>query len=103
MYYKKIYKKSYEFNNVALQHYTEMEQNKDAVKSFDERGEFLLVPTELVGEFVVTTLSREDLEVIGADGEQISDNDMASIASEVEDGILEGAGFWDALREAVTQ
>jgi len=99
MYYKKVYKKWYETDEIAKQQYAEIENNEEVVKSSDKHGEFLLVPTELVDEFVVTTLSRDDFENVNANGKNLSNEEMREVANAIEDGILDSGAFWDALRE----
>ena len=57
MYYKRIEKKDYFYINapIALEKsYETMKSKKGVIVSSDDNGEFLLVPTQMVDEFVPT-------------------------------------------------
>lgn len=95
-FYKKIKKSNYVFNNapVQLQNYYNSLKGKDGVIVInDKEGESLLVPTELIGEFVVTVVTRDDIKTNGYDGDSMSDDDMHSFAEDFEDSLLDSGEF----------
>lgn len=47
--------------------------------------------------FNITGVSREDLESIGFEAEQITDEQMEIVASKMADYYLEYRGFWEDL------
>lgn len=103
-YYKRIEKIDYVFKNapIALQNCYESIKNKEGViVSSGNYGEFILVPTEMVGEFVPTTVSREDLSSQGFDNPfKLTDSQMQEIADKMGDIWTESGDYWDALRES---
>lgn len=95
-FYKKIKKSNYVFNNapVQLQNYYNSLKGKDGVIVInDKEGESLLVPTELIGEFVVTVVTRDDIKTNGYDGDSMSDDDMHSFAEDFEASLLDSGEF----------
>ncbi len=56
--------------------------------------------------FVVISVGREDVQTLGATGEQLaalSDEDMHTIARLMEKAYVVRGGFWQHLQEAVNQ
>lgn len=96
MYYKKFENKVYTKTTALAEIYKSLKGKNGVIVSNDENGEFLLVPTEMVGEFVPITISREDLDEIGFDSELLSDEEMAQIAEGMGNDWIEG-DFWENL------
>jgi hypothetical protein len=100
-YYKKIEKGDYVFNNAptALQNCYESMKNKEGVVvSNDENGgEFLLVPTPMVDEFVPTAISRRDLISQGFDPSKLTDEQMQEIADKMGEVWVGFGDYWDIL------
>lgn len=99
-YYKRIEKSDYVFNNAptALQNCYESMKNKDGViVSNGNDGEFILVPTEMVGEFVPTTISRQDLEAQGFDPSGLTDGQIQEMANMMGNIWVECGDYWDAM------
>lgn len=100
-YYKKIEKGDYVFNNAptALQNCYESMKNKEGVVvSNDENGgEFLLVPTSMVDEFVPTTISRQDLISQGFDPSCLTDEQVQEMANMMGNIWVECGDYWDAM------
>lgn len=63
-----------------------------------EDNEALFVPLYLCGEYESVVVSREDFEEIGFDTSNITDNEMARIASKIGDSLVEG-DYWELIRE----
>lgn len=100
MYYKRINKSDYCYNNapIALKNsYKKMKNTNGVVVSSDEKGEFILVPTNLVDEFVITALSRQDVSSRGFNADDLTDDDMAEIANAMEANYIEYGGYWDEI------
>jgi hypothetical protein len=104
MYYKRIEKKDYFYKNapIALEKsYKTLKSKKGVIASSDDNGEFLLVPTPMVDEFISVVISRADVKAIGYDADKISDSDMQYIADKVADALIEYGGYWDNLEGEV--
>ena len=102
-YYKKLYKKDYEYFTEALKGYESAKENPNAIVGNDEHGEFVLVPTPVVGEFVVTCLSREDFRSEGFNPDNLSDEDMQTIADEMGDHFVEYGSYWEDIDDWAVQ
>jgi len=100
MYYKKFEDKIYSKSIGLAEIYKSLKGKNGVIVSNDDNGEFLLVPTEMIGEFVPITISREDLDEIGFDSELLTDEEMAQIAEGMRSDWLEGA-FWEDLESNV--
>ena len=99
-YYKKIEKKDYYYKNapVALKRsYDTTKAQKGVIVQGSGKNEFLLVPTNLVDEFVVTCLSRQDVRKEGFDADKLTDDEMAEIASNLGDSFVGDGGYWDLI------
>lgn len=106
MYYKRIEKKDYFYINapIALQKsYETLKSKNGVIVSNDENGEFILVPTNLVDEFIITSVSREDILSQGYDPKDMTDEDMQDLASKMEEEYIEYGGFWDSLGALVNE
>lgn len=100
MYYKRIEKKDYFYINapIALEKsYETLKNKKGVIVSSDDNGEFLLVPTPMVDEFVPTTISREDLKSQGFDADSITDEDVQCIADEMADLWIGFGDYWEQM------
>ena len=99
-YYKRINRNEHIFENapIALQKsYEVLKANGKVVVANDAEGEFLLVPTEMVDEFILTAISRADLKGRGFDADKLSDEDMQDIADNMADDYIEYGGYWEGL------
>lgn len=101
-YYKRIEKREFFFENAPIapqKSYENLKANKKVIVSQDEFGEFLLVPTEMVDEFILTAISRADLKGRGFDADKLSDEDMQDIADNMADDYIEYGGYWEGLED----
>ena len=99
-YYKRIEKREFFFENAPIapqKSYESLKANNKVIVSNDECGEFLLVPTEMVDEFILTAISRADLKGRGFDADKLSDEDMRDIADNMADDYIEYGGYWEGL------
>lgn len=100
MYYKRIEKKDYFYINapIALEKsYETLKGKKGVIVSSDDNGEFLLVPTPIVGEFVPTTISREDLRTQGFDSDKMTDAQVQDIADEMGNSWVDFGDYWEQM------
>ncbi len=100
MYYKRIEKRSYVFENapIALEKsYKKLKNKKGVIVSSDDNGEFLLVPTPIVDEFVPTTISRQDLISQGFDPSELSDEQMQEIADKMGELWVDCGDYWEEM------
>ena len=100
MYYKRIEKKDYFYINapIALEKsYETMKSKKGVIVSIDDNGEFLLVPTPMVDEFVPTTISRQDLISQGFDPSELTDEQMQEIANKMGDLWVGFSDYWEEM------
>lgn len=101
-YYKRINRNENVFENapIALQKsYEALKANSKVIVANDAEGEFLLVPTEMVDEFILTAISRADLKGRGFDADKLSDEDMQDIADNMADDYIEYGGYWEGLED----
>lgn len=101
-YYKRINRNENIFENapIALQKsYEALKANGKVIVANDAEGEFLLVPTEMVDEFILTAVSRADLKGRGFDADKLSDEDMQDIADNMADDYIEYGGYWEGLED----
>jgi hypothetical protein len=99
-YYKKIEKREYFYKNAPIapqKSYNDLRGRKGVVVSSDENGEFLLVPTAMVDEYVPTTISREDLISRGFDPSKLTDKQMQEIADKMGDLWVGFSDYWDEM------
>ena len=87
-YYLRINKSDY-----TLYDYNGLKKNNNVITANDEKGEYILVPSELIDVFVVTTISREDIKDAGYNAENLSDEDMHSFAEDFEASLLESGEY----------
>jgi len=100
MYYKRIEKKDYFYINapIALEKsYEAMKSKNGVIVSSDDNGEFLLVPTPMLDEFVPTTISRQDLISQGFDPSELSDEQMQEIADKMGNNWVGFGDYWDEI------
>lgn len=101
-YYKRIEKREFFFENAPIapqKSYEGLKANNKVIVANDECGEFLLVPTEMVDEFILTAISRADLKGRGFDADKLSDEDMQDIADNMADDYIEYGGYWEGLED----
>lgn len=101
-YYKRINRNENIFENapIALQKsYEALKANNKVIVANDDCGEFLLVPTEMIDEFILTAVSRADLKSRGFDADNLSDEDMQDIADNMADDYIEYGGYWEGLED----
>ena len=99
-YYKRIEKREFFFENAPIApqtSYESLKANNKVIVANDECGEFLLIPTEMVDEFILTAISRADLKGRGFDADNLSDEDMQNIADNMADDYIEYGGYWEGL------
>lgn len=100
MYYKRLNRQDYHFINspIALQaSYDNLMNEKGVIISSDEKGEFILVPSNMVDEFVVTAVSRQDISSRGFNADELTDEQMEELASNLEESYIEYGNYWDCL------
>ena len=99
-YYKRIEKREFFFENAPIapqKSYENLKANNKVIVANDDCGEFLLVPTEMIDEFILTAISRADLKGRGFDADKLSDEDMQDIADNMADDYIEYGGYWEGL------
>ena len=89
MYYKRIKKKDY--------CYETLKGKKGVIVSSDDNGEFLIVPTPMVDEFVPTTISRQDLITQGFDPSELTDEQIQEIAKKMGDLWVSFSDYWEEM------
>ena len=97
MYYKRINRNENIFENapIALQKsYEALKANDKVIVANDAEGEFLLVPTEMVDEFIPTAVSREDLKSEGFDADSMTDEQVQEIADKMGDNWTGYGDYW---------
>jgi len=100
MYYKRIEKKDLFYINapIALEKsYETLKSKKGVIASSDDNGEFLLVPTTIVDEFVPTTISRQDLISQGFDQSKLTDEQMQEIADKMGGLWVDCGDYWEEM------
>lgn len=100
MYYKRIEKHDYFYINapIALEKsYETLKSKKDVIVSSDDNGEFLLVPTPMLDEFVPTTISRQDLISRGFDPSELSNEQMQEIAYKMGGKWVGFGNYWEEM------
>ena len=101
-YYKRIEKREFFFENAPIapqKSYENLKANNKVIVANDDCGEFLLVPTEMMDEFILTAVSRADLKSRGFDADNLSDEDMQDIADNMADDYIEYGGYWEGLED----
>jgi hypothetical protein len=77
--------------------YEKFSKNNDVIKINEGTdNEFLLVPISLMGKYKCIILSKDDFKAINRDATNLSDNQLAHIASNVGETLVENY-FWDSL------
>ena len=105
-YYKRVEKREFFFKNAPIapkKSYEKLKADKKVIVANDDCGEFLLVPTEMIDEFILTAVSRADVKSIGYNADKLSDTDMQCIADKVADSLIEYGGYWENLEGEVEQ
>lgn len=99
-YYKRIDKSSCNGIKAMEEHYAQLKAKKGVIVSKDDNREFILVPTELLGEFIVTHVSREDFKIAGYDGDNVTNEAMRELAEALEDEITaDGGMYWLTIED----
>lgn len=99
-YYKRIDKSDFVFKNAPIalkKNYEALKAKEGAIVSNDENGEFILIPSEVVDEFVPTTISREDLKSQGFDADSMTDENVQDIADEMADLWVGFGDYWEQM------
>lgn len=97
MYYKRIEKSNYVFENAPIaivKGYETLKNTNGVIVSSDDNGEFLLVPTNLVDEFIPTAVSREDLKTQGFDADSMTDEQVQEIADKMGEIWVGYGDYW---------
>lgn len=77
--------------------YEKFSKNDNVIKINEGTdNEFLLVPISLMGKYKCIILSKDDFKAINRDATNLSDNQLAHIASNVGETLVENY-FWDSL------
>lgn len=97
-FYKRINKNSCTGIDALSRAYEGLRNEKGVITSSDSEGEFILVPTNLLGQFVVTTVCRDDFITEGYDAQGLSDGDMEDVANTLEKSYTEDGLYWDVIR-----
>lgn len=99
-YYKRIDKSDFVFKNapIALKRsYEALKTKEGAIVSNDENGEFILIPSEMLDEFIPTTISREDLKSQGFDADSMTDENVQDIADDMADLWIGCGDYWGQM------
>lgn len=96
-YYKRFNKNEHVGNGIEDKEYRQYKTLNGAIVGNDEEGEFVLVKTESVGEFVITVLSRDDFRNQGYDPEELSDEEMQTMADEMAHNYIQDGDFFDEI------
>jgi len=100
MYYKRIERKEFFYINapIALEKsYETLKNKKGVIVSNDDNGEFLLMPTPMLDEFVPTTISRQDLISRGFDPSELTDEQMQKIADKMGNLWVGFSDYWEEM------
>lgn len=100
MYYKRVERKEFFFINapIALEKsYEAMKSKNGVIVSSDDNGEFLLIPTPMLEEFVPTTISRQDLISQGFDQSELSDEQMQELADKMGNNWVGFGDYWETM------
>ena len=100
MYYKRIEKSNYVFENAPIaiaKGYETLKNTKGVIVSSDDNGEFLLVPTPIVDEFIPTAISRQDMISQGFDPSELTDEQMQEIANKMGDLWVGFSDYWEEM------
>lgn len=100
MYYKRIEKRNNVFGNAPIaivKGYETLKNTKGVIVSSDNNGEFLLVPTQMLDEFVPTTISKQDLISQGFDPSELTDEQMQEIADKMGDLWVGFSDYWEEM------
>ena len=103
-YYKRIEKRNNVFENAPIaimKGYETLKSTKGVIVSNDDNGEFLLVPTEMVDEFIPTAVSRADLQTQGFDADSMTDEQVQEIADKMGE-IWTGYGDYWYIMDDIT-
>ena len=80
-----------------------MKRKKGVIVSSDDNGEFLLVPTEMLDEYIITAVSKQDIISRHYDPKGLSDVDMRNIATEMAEDYVEYGGYWESLDSQISE
>ena len=96
-YYERINKSENEGIAQLEKSYEELKTRVGVIVGNDEEGEFLLVPTEMLGNYVVTCVSKADVRSKGFDVAKVTDEQMVELAEQLESDLVEYGNFWDTI------
>lgn len=100
MYYKRVERKEFFFIGAPItleKSYETLKIKKGVIVSNDDNGEFLLVPTPMLDEFVPTTISRQDLISRGFDPSELTDEQMQEIADKMGGNWVGFGNYWEEM------
>ena len=63
----------------------------------DKDGEYVLVRTEAIDEFIITALSRQDFRSEGYNPDTLSDEDMQGFADKMAEHYIDNGSYWDDI------
>lgn len=97
MTYYKEYGKP-QFYDVRMEQYNRLKEIADTIVIGEGTdNEKLLVNVNKLGEFVITSVSRDDFEGRGYKSDKLTDADMLHIADKMSDNYVEFGGFWENI------
>lgn len=77
--------------------YEDMKKIDGVIVANDENGEFILIPTEMIDEYVVTCVSKADIRTKGFDTTNVTDEQMRELADQLEEDLVENGSYWDTI------
>ena len=101
-YFKKFEKPSVEngseyFANYS-EYYNKLKECADTVVVNEGKDdEFIFANVNDMGEFVITSVSRDDFESVGFDASSLTNKEMLSVADNMSDIYVGDGGFWEYL------
>lgn len=96
-YYKRFNKNEHIDNGIWDKEYRQYKTLDGAIVGNDAEGEFVLVKTESVDEFVITVLSRDDFRNQGYYPDDLSDEEMQTMADQMAHNYIQEGDFFDEI------
>lgn len=99
-YYKRINQSDYNGIKSMEKYYAKLKKRKGVIVSNDKQGEFILVPSEMLGEFIVTSVSRVAFRIIGCNGDNVTKKAMRELANALEEEVTSENGmYWSVIEK----
>ena len=98
MYYERINKKDIETEKQRVA-YEAYKTRIGVIVGNDNEGEFILVPCEMLGHFIVTYVNRDDLNARGILGDKVTDSEMRDLAGAIENDLTENGNYWGIIED----